>query len=354
MSLNIVNSFKLSAPLIGGWVELGRTILGSPSDTISVASLPDKKYYMVLKHIIPSGSNIYGVTLNSDTGTNYAQRHSFDGAADNSEINSQRGDEFAGHIAIGNQALSVGYIANLSNKEKLVINYCIASTALGAATVPDRQETVWKWANTASPIDEISAVQGSTGDFGIGSEVVVLEWSPEDVHTDNFWEELASVDLSSGTAASISSGIFTAKKYIWIQYLIKGHTDVSSFDGYLRFGSTTIDSGNNYSWRESTNGAADSTSGGATNRILSQTGFLDSGQTMFGNFFIINNASNEKLVTGNIVGSAASGPGTAPNRRESIGKFANTSNQLDIVELGRQGGSGSFATATTLKVWGSD
>ena len=353
MSLNIVNSFKTSPAGAGGWIELARTTLGAANATINVPSIADKRYYMILCDSIGTTAGTGGATMqfNADTASNYSRRDSQNGGADTTAINASSISTFG----TGTQGMfQVGYMANLLAKEKLIQWFLVHAGDGGAASfTPFRQQGVGKHAQTSSPFDEFDWKTGGST-FLTGSEVVILGWDPTDTLTDNFWEELASVDLSSGTASSISSGIFTAKKYIWIQYLIKGHTDVSSFDGYLRFGSTTIDSGNNYSWRESTNGAADSTSGGATNRILSQTGFLDSGQTMFGNFFIINNASNEKLVTGNIVGSAASGAGSAPNRRESIGKFANTSNQLDIVELGRQGGSGSFATATTLKVWGSD
>jgi hypothetical protein len=52
----------------------------------------------------------------------------------------------------------------------------------------------------------------------VGSEVVVLGWDPADTHTSNFWEELASVD--SRWSSKLSSGTFTAKKYLWVQCYI--------------------------------------------------------------------------------------------------------------------------------------
>jgi hypothetical protein len=42
----IMNPFRFGGGGVGGWVELGRTTLGSAGDSISVASLPDKRYYM--------------------------------------------------------------------------------------------------------------------------------------------------------------------------------------------------------------------------------------------------------------------------------------------------------------------
>lgn len=346
---------QIGLPLItGGWVEVGRTTLGATGDIITVSDLPNKRYYMILADTLATGNVTQRMRLGSlgtvDTGSNYANRENQNG-----------GTDFAGaseaFIRTGSthdiNGMLVSYLANVSNKEKLGMVWANENFTAGPGTAPDRAESVFKQAQASNPVTDVRVYNDQAGSYLTDSEVVVLAWDPADTHTGNFWEELASVDLSGGVASSISSGIFTAKKYIWIQYLIKGHTDVSSFDGYLRFGNTTIDSGNNYAWREESNGAADST-GTTTNRILSQTGFLASGQTMFGNFFIINNTSNEKLVTGKIGGGAASGPGTSPNRRESLGKWTDTSNQFDIVEIGRQSGSGNFATATTLKVWGSD
>ena len=67
----------------GGWKEIGRTTLGSSGDNISVASLPDKRYLMFLTYnTATGGSAIQRVRLNSDTGSNYARRNSWDGGAD--------------------------------------------------------------------------------------------------------------------------------------------------------------------------------------------------------------------------------------------------------------------------------
>ena len=36
---------------VGGWVELGRTTLGSKNANINVSSIPDKRYYMILSNL---------------------------------------------------------------------------------------------------------------------------------------------------------------------------------------------------------------------------------------------------------------------------------------------------------------
>jgi hypothetical protein len=48
--------FNPVTAVAGGWVELGRTTLGSAGDTNSVASLADKRYYMILM-ILATGAN---------------------------------------------------------------------------------------------------------------------------------------------------------------------------------------------------------------------------------------------------------------------------------------------------------
>ena len=62
--------------IAGGWKEVGRTTLGSVGDTISVSSLPAKRYYMILQNILDGGggSNTTWNRLNNDSGSNYARR----------------------------------------------------------------------------------------------------------------------------------------------------------------------------------------------------------------------------------------------------------------------------------------
>ena len=79
---NSFTSFPAAAAAVGGWVELGRTTLGSPNDQINVSGLSDKRYYMVLTSIQNNGQIIAGFRLNGDTAGNYAFRNSINGGAD--------------------------------------------------------------------------------------------------------------------------------------------------------------------------------------------------------------------------------------------------------------------------------
>ena len=117
---------------VGGWVELGRTTLGSAGDTITVSGLSNKRYYMVLTHgLWSSGNQWVNPRLGNgsvDTGTNYSWRHSDSGAVDATGTSSN----FMGYIAptggAGGNRFAVNYLSNYSTKEKLSIATLSASS----------------------------------------------------------------------------------------------------------------------------------------------------------------------------------------------------------------------------------
>jgi len=326
---------------VAGWKEIGRTTLGSSADDITVSSLPDKRYYMVLTNILNSGYIDGGWRFNGDTGSNYSGRRSYQGNADTTIINQTYAKEGAGDPCPN---LWVSYISNKSDKEKLAISHQVMQNTAGAGNVPIRMEHYDKWSNTSDAINSITQHNGSAGSFATGSEVVVLGYDPTDTHTTNFWEELASVELTSA-GSELSSGTFTAKKYLWIQAYIKG--DGSSTPN-LRV-QVNGDTGSNYAERQSSNGASDGTGG-------SQDHFPAGNGGKFGNFsnmFVINNASNEKLFIIHGATVDTSGAGTAPTRREIAGKWANTSNQITSIKIYKTVG-GNYQSGSVIKVWGSD
>ena len=234
---------------IGGWVELGRTTLGSAGDIITVSSLADKRYYMILSSEINSNVSPF-MRLNNDSGSNYARRYYPSNLStehtqtvlDNIDINTLSGTPFK---------FQMGYWANYASKEKLGIIQSATPNTAGAGNAPVIIETVGKWANTSNAINRVDVINENIGDFASGSEVVVLGWDPADTHTNNFWEELASVELGSA-GDTINSGTITAKKYLWFQCYTKGANTETQF----RLNS---DSGSNYASSRSSDGGAYST-----------------------------------------------------------------------------------------------
>jgi hypothetical protein len=68
------------------------------------------------------------------------------------------------------------------------------------------------------------------------------------------------------------------------------------------------------------------------------------------NMFIINNSANEKLDICHTVGRSTAGAGNTPVRKETVGKWANTSSQITDININ----GNSTLTAGGIKVWGSN
>ena len=328
---------------VGGWVELGRTTLGSSGTSISVGSLENKRYLMYLYNgFVITNTYEHSMRMNSDTGSNYAMRKSDNGADTSStsiaNINLQSGGTYDMFMA--------GYIANLSGNEKLMLGHGVYPTGSGSSSAPNRVENTGKWANTSNAIDTIDIVRtAGVGSIDTGSELVILGWDPDDTHTNNFWEELASVNTTSGD--NLSSGTFTAKKYLWVQMYMK----YTSTGGTLHE-TFNNDTGNNYASRDSYDGGTDGTSTSFTH-IDWDRGQQDT--YWFINQFIINNASNEKLCIGHQIriDNTHTGAGTAPHRSERVDKWANTSNQITEIDFDNTT-AGIDISNGWLKVWGAD
>lgn len=317
----------------GGWKEVGRTTLGSTTSSIDVTSLPDKRYYMILGDYNRTAGSITRINYNNDTGSNYSYRRNMNGGSDGTTI-SNGNIETSG--VDGSPMFTVGYIANKSNKEKLMQQHQVTREGTGASSVPFRYELVGKWSNTSDAITSIKST-ASANSYNSGSEVVVLGWDPSDTHSTNFWEQLASVN-ASGSSTNLSSGTITAKKYLWVQLYAN---DTSSLG--FQFNN---DTGSNYARRYSYNGGTDgtATSQGSMN--------IPAGvDKTFTNMFIINNSATEKLCIGHDAYINGSGAGNDPERAENVGKWSNTSAQITEIDVNK---TGNFDSNSFIKVWGSN
>ena len=325
----------------GGWKELGRTSGSRASGaTLDVSSLPDKRYYMVLYETQGSSTHTCDYRLNGDSGNNYAYRASQNGTSETSSTSTNF--MFGDYGGIALDKFAVAYFANLDTKEKLGISHEVRQQTAGAGTAPSRGEYVHKHAQTSNPINQISLLNRGPNTSASG-EIVVLGWDPDDTHTTNFWEELASVNATSGD--NLSSGTFTAKKYLWVQAWVKytgaGGTLEETFNN---------DTGSNYSSRDSYNGGTDGLSTSASN-IDWDRGVTDN--YYFVNQFIINNSANEKLCIGHQNRIDVTGAGNAPIRSERVDKWANTSAQITEIDFDNSLGGIDISNAY-LKVWGSN
>lgn len=157
-----------------------------------------------------------------------------------------------------------------------------------------------------------------------------------------WYEELGRTQLgSSGDTISVSS--FSARKYLRLQMLL---IPSGSINTNITFNS---DTGNNYSYRYSANGASDTSLTSQANIEVHITGTLSNIVVID----VLNIAAQEKLAYWSNTGLGAAGATTAPSRLEGAAKWTNTSAQITTVTLTNDD-PGSYDTGSLLTVLGHD
>lgn len=161
-----------------------------------------------------------------------------------------------------------------------------------------------------------------------------------------WWQEIARTTLAvAGDTITVNS--ITAKKYLQIRIAVMGTG--GTIDVAIRLNN---DTGANYSVRSSTNGAADSTSTSQTSIVL--TGAATYPVLSF-NGDVVNVATVEKNIIGFRAGNfSGTGAGTAPDKAELVGKWANTANQISRVDILNLAGTGDFAIGSEVIILGHD
>ena len=344
---NLATGYWLGGAAAAGlhWVELGRTTLSGSSDTIAVTSLAAKPYMMVLGHGINSGQIQNNMRFNNDSGNNYANGYSNDGGS-NSNFTSQayvvNSDTYTSDI------FQTDFIMNESDQEKIGTGQVIAQNAAGAGTAPRRTEYGLKWANTSDSITSVSLINTGSGDYASGSEVVVLGYDPDDTEGTSVWEELKSVELTSN--GNLSTGTFTAKKYLMVQTYFKPTSANTS--GMVMNNDTAY----NYANRRSKNGGTDETRTSSDSLAGIQiNGNYNEGDWALHTSFIINKSDKEKLSINEFNAQNTAGAGNAPERVESVGKWTNTSSQITEIDItDGAGGALTLTSGSRIKVWGFD
>lgn len=154
------------------WEELGRTTLGSAGDTISVTGLTARKYLKVLFSVTDTGGTINAfVRFNNDSGNNYAYASSTDGGTIGTSTSTSSIQTSVASSA--SPIIGSVEIVNIATTAKRTISQAQRSSNL-ASGAPSTHFGCGKWANTSDQITRIDLINGGTGDFAIGSEVVVL------------------------------------------------------------------------------------------------------------------------------------------------------------------------------------
>lgn len=158
------------------WEEIGRTTLSVAGDTISVQNLPVRKYLKILVYALATGGFLdTQLRLNNDSGTNYAGRLNVNGTF-SSEVSQTEIALESGSTDSGQIGYTTAEIVNVAAQEKSFHLICISQDAAGGAATTTFIERYGKWANKTNAITRVDVMDtgASTGDFAIGSEVVVL------------------------------------------------------------------------------------------------------------------------------------------------------------------------------------
>lgn len=155
------------------WELLGSTTLGSAADVVNVTSFTSRKILMIIINALATAGTISGLlTFNNDTASNYARRNSDGGGADatstaQANINCQPG-------TAQYDRLVVMEVSNIAANEKNVRWTAVGANTAGAANAPVRSEGSGKWANTAAQISRADFTNTGTGDFAIGTQMIIL------------------------------------------------------------------------------------------------------------------------------------------------------------------------------------
>ncbi|HJQ08005.1 MAG TPA: hypothetical protein VJ836_00825 [Candidatus Saccharimonadales bacterium] len=152
------------------WQEIGRTTLSGSADSISVASLPARKFLKIIITTIASGSVSTLLRFNNDSAANYAFRVDSNGTGSSGV--SQTSLFLDGASATSTYASAE--VINVAAQEKLVTSISMSKGTAGAGNAPSLRVGAGKWANTADQITRVDVVNTDAGDYLAGSEVIVL------------------------------------------------------------------------------------------------------------------------------------------------------------------------------------
>lgn len=157
------------------WQFLGSTNLGGTASSISVSSLPLRKYLFGLCYLRPSS------TINSlmrvgnstvDTATNYAYRTFEDDTTETSNATQNQIQPQASHTSTQGQFMGF-WMINKSDREKLIYIFNGRDGGSGELVSTRLCITGGKWDNTSSQVDVIELREDQAGDYNTNSTLTV-------------------------------------------------------------------------------------------------------------------------------------------------------------------------------------
>lgn len=157
------------------WEELGRATLVATASSISIPSIPVRKYLKVILNVTPTGGTIApAIRFNNDATNSYAGRHMSNGStATNTSISFIYLD--VGGAVAEPHCATVEVLNNIASQEKMMRGLAMRPNGSGAGIQVPMFDMVGKWANAVSQINRVDVISSAgTGQFAAGSEVIVL------------------------------------------------------------------------------------------------------------------------------------------------------------------------------------
>lgn len=159
---------------IDWWEEIARTTLAVAGDTITVSSIPARKYLKIIFMGIATGGTLdSNIRYNNDSSALYSYQGTLNGAFASAVTQTGQPVE-SGTVASGGVEFSETAILNIATLEKIGFMSTSSTGTTGSGSSPVNITAGVKWSNTSAQISRVDAVNTGTGDFAIGSEIVVL------------------------------------------------------------------------------------------------------------------------------------------------------------------------------------
>lgn len=166
-----VTASKLGGQIV--WEELGRVTLSSAANTLTVSSLPLRKYIHLTANVVPGASMDPYLRFNGDTGNNYNWRHdSNNGGTSNvvstsSIVFTSTGQPYFRFMEAD--------LINVATRPKLLHGFCVETGTAGSANLVQKAEFDGKWENTTTAINSITMFDatGNPNSFAAGTELIV-------------------------------------------------------------------------------------------------------------------------------------------------------------------------------------
>lgn len=157
------------------WEEIGRTTVSTPTDLVTLSSLPARRFLkIILTAIADTGTLDTQFYFNNDTGTNYGQKYYANYTTATDAINATSLLAESGATVSGGTSYTELEIFNPSTGDKVGVGRNVSESDVAAdTTAPRHLEWSMVW-DSASQITRIDWNNSGTGNFATGSSIIVL------------------------------------------------------------------------------------------------------------------------------------------------------------------------------------